>query len=119
MKISLKSKFNNKQKPGNRLLNFISAFYLFAQHVFCLTKKEELNSIFDPSTFTSFFIYEEPTASEDYFFLFLWKQEIGVFKNQRRGGSNITNEYTEVLRIPAEVQHFIRNEIIFFIVLKS
>ncbi|XP_052676180.1 uncharacterized protein LOC128157650 isoform X6 [Crassostrea angulata] len=28
--------------------------------------------------------------------------EIGVFKNQRRGGSNITNEYTEVLRIPAE-----------------
>lgn len=30
-------------------------------------------------------------------------QEIGVFKNQRRGGSNITNEYTEILRIPAEV----------------
>nr|XP_022302979.1 uncharacterized protein LOC111110671 isoform X4 [Crassostrea virginica] len=28
--------------------------------------------------------------------------EIGVFKNQRRGGSNITNEYTEILRIPAE-----------------
>lgn len=33
----------------------------------------------------------------------LFIQEIGVFKNQRRGGSNITNEYTEVLRIPAEV----------------
>ncbi|XP_062584877.1 uncharacterized protein LOC134246495 isoform X3 [Saccostrea cucullata] len=28
--------------------------------------------------------------------------EIGVFKNKPRGGSNITNEYTEVLRIPAE-----------------
>lgn len=27
-----------------------------------------------------------------------------MFKNKKRGGSNITNEYTEVLRIPAEVK---------------